>query len=54
MFLDPETEGNIWVKFNEIQAAINAQKTFNDRYFAGKKVSLFFIKEEVFKKKFSL
>ena len=54
MFLDPEIEGNIWVKFREIQSSVNAQKTLNDRYFAGKKMTVFFVKEEYFKKKFAV
>lgn len=54
MFLDPETEGNIWAKFQHIESAKNTQKALNDRFFGGKKISLYFVKEEFFKKKFSI
>lgn len=54
MFLDPETEGNIWAKFYEIESAKNTQKNLNDRFLGGKKISVYFVKEEYFKKKFSI
>lgn len=52
--LDPESEGNIWVKFDNVQSAINTQKSLHDRYFCGKKVCASFVLESVFKKKFGI
>jgi len=54
LFVDPETEGNIWVKFIDTQSAVNTQKNLNERFFAGKKILLYFVKEEIFKKKFAV
>lgn len=52
--LDPESEGNIWIKFENVQSAINTQKSLHDRYFCGKKVCASFVHEPVFKKKFGI
>jgi len=52
--LDPESEGNIWVKFDNVQSAINTQKSLHDRYFSGKKVIVNFVQENLFKKKFGV
>jgi RNA-binding protein 39 len=54
IILDPESEGNIWVKFENVQSAINTQKSLHDRYFSGKKVVVNFVQENLFKKKFGV
>lgn len=54
LFVDPEIEGNMWAKFNDIHSAVNTHKNLNDRYFGSKKMTLFFVKEVSFKRKFAI
>lgn len=54
VFIDPAGAGGyVFVKFLSQPPAQIAQKTLNDRYFAGRKISVFFLRDEYFKKRFS-
>lgn len=54
ILIDPESNGNMWVRFENIESAIKTQKNLHERYFAGNKISVNFIPEAVFKKKFGI
>ncbi len=54
IYLDPENDGTIWVRFANVESAVKTQKSLHERYFAGNKISVHFVAENIFKKKFGI
>ena len=53
VWVEQNSPGNVWVKFNkgDVQCAINAQMTLNNRFFDSRLIVANFVPETVFNSK---
>lgn len=52
--LDPNSMGDIWVKFSSVQGGENAMKGLNGRYFGGRQITASPIVDAVYRTMFAM
>lgn len=51
--VEQDSDGNIWIKYKDMQNAVESQKGFNSKFFSGVKVNCVFVSEMQFASKFT-